>query len=177
MTGSEECLQFGGRSWPLRIDPRPDDLDAVRRLVEATAVFHDLEVDIAVELVEECLRRGEASGYHFIFADSSSGLAGYTCWGPIACTQGSFDIYWIAVDPRLQGQGLGKSLMQATESSIGMSGGRRIYLETSGRPEYLPTRRFYDRCGYKTVATLPDFYAAGDDKVILVKVLCTESRH
>lgn len=96
---------------------------------------------------------------------------GYTCWGPIACTQGSYDIFWIAVDPRLQGKGLGKLLMQATESRIQMSGGRRIYLETSGRPDYLPTRRFYDRCGYEIVATLSDFYATGDDKVILVKRL------
>lgn len=171
MTVREECLQSGGQSWLLRTEVCPADLDAVRRLVQFTGVFYDFEVDIALELVEERLRRGDASGYHFIFAESDSGLAGYTCWGPIACTQGSYDIFWIAVDPRLQGKGLGKLLMQATESRIQMSGGRRIYLETSGRPDYLPTRRFYDRCGYEIVATLSDFYATGDDKVILVKRL------
>lgn len=171
MNGVGEREQSGGQLRPLRTEVLPEDLNAVRRLVQSTGVFHDFEVDIAVELVEERLRRGEASGYHFIFAENQSGLAGYTCWGPIACTQGSYDIFWIAVDPGLQGRGLGKLLMQATESRIGHVGGRRIYLETSGRPDYLPTRRFYDRCGYEVIATLPDFYAAGDDKVILVKVL------
>jgi ribosomal protein S18 acetylase RimI-like enzyme len=171
VNGAGEHEQSEGQLRPLRTEVLPEDLNAVRRLVQSTGVFHDFEVDIAVELVEERLRRGEASGYHFIFAENDSGLAGYTCWGPIACTQGSYDIFWIAVDPGLQGRGLGKLLMQATESRIGHAGGRRIYLETSGRPDYLPTRRFYDRCGYEIIATLPDFYAAGDDKVILVKVL------
>ena len=155
----------------LRTQAQPSDLDAVRRLVQATGVFHDFEVEIAVELVEERLRRGDASGYHFLFMDGSNGLDGYTCWGPIACTQGSYDVFWIAVAPQRQGQGLGRMLLQETEARIRTAGGRRIYLETSGRPDYLPTRHFYHRCGYSVVATLPDFYADGDDKVILVKLL------
>ncbi len=154
-----------------RTEVRPADLTSVRRLVQATGVFHDFEVDIAAELVEERLRRGLASGYYFLFSDSDSGLAGYSCWGPIACTVASYDIFWIAVDPQRQGRGLGRTLMQATESQISAAGGRRIYLETSGRPEYHTTRRFYDRCGYQIVATLPDFYADGDDKLILLKTV------
>jgi GNAT superfamily N-acetyltransferase len=171
VTEPAERLQNDSHASPLRTEVRPEDLEAVRRLVRTTGVFHEFEVEIAVELVEERLRRGKSSGYHFVLADCESGLAGYTCWGPIACTQGSHDIFWIAVDPQLQGRGLGRLLMQVTESHIRAAGGRRIYLETSGRPDYLPTRRFYDRCGYQVVATLPDFYAVGDNKVILVKQL------
>lgn len=155
----------------LRTQAQPSDVNAVRHLVQATGVFHDFEVEIAVELVEERLRRGDASGYHFLFMDGRDGLDGYTCWGPIACTQGSYDVFWIAVAPQRQGQGLGRMLLQETEERIRAAGGRRIYLETSGRPDYLPTRHFYNRCGYSVVATLPDFYADGDDKVILVKLL------
>ncbi|MEY3460234.1 MAG: hypothetical protein RL215_3391 [Planctomycetota bacterium] len=171
MTIDDPLIHDHCGSWPLRSDVRQSDLDAVRMLVQSTRVFHDFEVDIAVELIDERLRRGEPSGYHFLFADSESdkALAGYSCWGPIPCTQGSYDIYWIAVDPRLQGRGLGRALMLETERRIAALGGRRIYLETSGRPDYLPTRRFYERCAYEVVATLPDFYADGDDKVVLVK--------
>ncbi|MFM7055510.1 MAG: GNAT family N-acetyltransferase [Planctomycetota bacterium] len=172
MINSDTPLPSGSQPLPLRTDVRPEDLTAVRRLVQSTGVFHDFEVRIAAELVEERLRRGDPSGYHFLFSDDDSGLAGYSCWGPIACTQGSFDIFWIAVAPQRQGQGLGRQLMHATESHICKAGGRRIYLETSGRPDYLPTRRFYHRCGYQVVATLPDFYADGDDKIILMKPAC-----
>ena len=172
MTDAAPRIHARHGSWPLRCEVRPSDMDAVKKLVEVTGVFHDFEVDIAVELVEERLRRGDVSGYHFVLADGDGGrLAGYTCWGPIPCTQGSYDIYWIAVDPQLQGQGLGHALMQETERRIAAVGGRRVYLETSGRADYLPTRRFYDRCGYEVAATLPDFYAEGDDKIVYVKKL------
>jgi hypothetical protein len=50
-------------------------------------------------------------------------------------------------------------------------GRTRVYLETSTRAQYEPTRAFYLRCGYQIVAELPDFYAAGDGKAIFLKVL------
>jgi hypothetical protein len=46
-----------------------------------------------------------------------------------------------------------------------------VYIETSNRPQYEPTRGFYLRCGYRIDAVLEDFYAAGDAKVIYVKAL------
>ena len=39
-------------------------------------------------------------------------------------------------------------------------------MDTSGRPDYAATRDFYAACGYRTAATLPDFYALGDAKVM-----------
>ncbi len=50
-------------------------------------------------------------------------------------------------------------------------GARRIYADTSSRPQYEPTRAFYLACGYTQEALLADFYAAGDGKVIFVKIL------
>jgi len=46
-----------------------------------------------------------------------------------------------------------------------------VYIETSNRHHYAPTRGFYLRCGYTQEALLKDFYASGDDKVIYVKKL------
>jgi hypothetical protein len=50
-------------------------------------------------------------------------------------------------------------------------GGLRVYAETSGRPQYEPTRAVYERLGFFREAHLKDFYAPGDDKVFYVKVL------
>jgi hypothetical protein len=46
-----------------------------------------------------------------------------------------------------------------------------VYVETSGRAQYEPTRDFYMHCGYEVEAVLADFYAPGDDKVILSRTI------
>jgi GNAT superfamily N-acetyltransferase len=155
----------------LRDAVAPSDREAVRALVERTGFFRPDEVDVAVELVDERLARGPGSGYHFVFAESGEYLAGYACYGPIACTVASYDLYWIAVDPHFQQRGIGKLLVRAVEERVLDAGGTRIYIDTSGQAKYQPTRSFYERCGFHCDARLADFYAAGDDRVIFVRVL------
>jgi ribosomal protein S18 acetylase RimI-like enzyme len=139
--------------------------------VASTGFFRDDEIEIAVELVEERLARGTASGYEFIFAELDGILAGYACYGPIPCTTGSFDLYWIAVDPRYQRHGFGRALLSAVEIRIAARGGQRIYIDTSGKDQYASTRAFYERNGFHCDARLEDFYADGDDRVIYAKRL------
>lgn len=146
------------------------DSQAVRRIVEATAMFRPNEVAVAVELVDECLSKGaDTSGYHFILADDDKTPIGYVCFGRITVTLHSYDLYWIVVDPIYQGHGLGRQLLVAAEQRIQADGGQQIYIETSGQEVYRSTCHFYDRCGYELVATIPDFYAPGDDKLIYVR--------
>ncbi len=152
-----------------REEVRPADAGAVRRLVEATGFFHPEEIDIAQELVDERLAKGEASGYLFLFAEEGGELVGYSCYGIIPLTVASWDLYWIAVHPSHQGTGLGRRLLAATEAKIRAAGGTAAYAETSGRPQYAPTRAFYTRCGYDTAAVFDDFYAPGDAKYVFVK--------
>jgi len=154
-----------------RCDVQPDDREAVRRLVGSTGVFSPVEVDVAVELVDDRLERGPQSDYHFVFAEQDGRAVGYTCYGEIALTAGSFDLYWIAVDKSFHGQKIGRALLEKTEDLIRQAGGRQVYIETSNRHHYAPTRGFYLRCGYRQEAILKDFYAPGDDKVIYAKDL------
>jgi len=151
--------------------PAAGDVEAVRTLVARAGVFSAAEVAIAAELVEERLRCGLASGYHFVFADGAEGLAGYTCFGPIPATLASFDLYWIAVHPDLHGRGLGARLLIESERRIAEQGGRRVYVDTSSRREYVAAHALYIRAGYREVARLPDFYAPGDARLIFEKAL------
>ena len=66
---------------------------------------------MAVELAHERLAKGPLSDYHFILAEHYGRLAGYVCYGPIPCTASSYDIYWIAVHPDMQGKGLGRAVL------------------------------------------------------------------
>ncbi len=147
------------------------DSDAVRTLVTRTGFFHADEIDIAVELVDEHLAHGAASGYYFVFVEIANELAGYACYGPIPCTKTAFDLYWIAVEPNYQRHGLGRLLVSEVEKRIASVGGDRIYIDTSGRPDYAPTRAFYERSGFHRAAELADFYAPGDDRVTYAKLL------
>jgi GNAT superfamily N-acetyltransferase len=164
--------------------PRASDAAAVREIVASTGFFHDFEVDVAVELIDERLARGIASEYFFIFADDERGRTlGYICFGPIACTVGSFDLYWIAVHDQQRGGGLGRQIVEQMEAQLrrgveNPSGpdrppiiGRRVYIETSSKAMYEPTRRFYLKRGYHQEARFADFYAPGDDKLVYVKAL------
>lgn len=154
-----------------REEVSPQDSQKVERLVRATGFFSEEEIGIAVELVEERLARGNASGYWFVFAEAENRLLGYACFGPIPGSVHSFDLYWIAVDPGAQGRGIGRLLMKAAERRMAERGARRIFADTSSRPQYEPTRAFYRACGYLEEALLSDFYAPQDGKVIFAKTL------
>lgn len=151
------------------------DREAIGRIVESTGFFTPEETAVAIELVEENLSKGISSGYFFLIAeDDNANILGYTCFGPIPCTRNSFDLYWIAVNPENQGCGIGHSLLKKTEHVIAEMGGASIYIETSSRKQYSPTRRFYLKSGYCQEAELKDFYACGDNKVIFAKHLLVE---
>lgn len=152
----------------------PGDIDALIAIVHATGFFRAEEIRIARELMDQHLAQGAlGSGYHFERAyDQQGELAGFACHGPIPGTDGSFDLYWIAVHPRAQGHGLGHLLVEAVVAETSRSGGRLLYAETSSQPLYDPTRAFYLRCGFREAARLPDFYRPDDDKIVYVRNLC-----
>lgn len=157
-----------------RVIVQDSDAAAVYALVKDTGFFSESEEQIAIELVEETLSIGKKSGYEFVFADAPDrpgSLLGYTCYGPIPDTASSFDLYWIAVAPKEQRTGLGSKLLQETERLALQQNARRMFVDTSGREQYTPTRKFYERMGYRAEAQLIDFYAPGDDKVIYAKTL------
>ncbi len=162
---------------PLRFrdEPTGDDRAMVRALTAATGFFSAEEVAVAVELVEARLAQGLASGYRFLFAERYGRLDGYVCYGPIALTRSSFDLYWIAVRPDSQRTGLGRRLMEVAEGRARELGATAMYVETSSRPQYEPTRAFYRRLGYRPAAELPDFYGPGDGQVIFAKQLRLDS--
>jgi GNAT superfamily N-acetyltransferase len=154
-----------------RATVQPSDCASVLSIVASSGFFTPEEVRIAGELVEERLAKGPASGYHFLFAEQARSVLGYTCFGPIPGTRSSFDLYWIAVRQERRGAGLGRKLLARSEEAMARMGGERVYVETSSRLLYAPTRVFYTSCGYRQEALLTDFYAPGDSKLMYVKVL------
>ena len=148
---------------PLRAGDEP----ALRGLLEATGVFTPEEVAVATELIEG----GGTDGYRFVVAEDEGAPIGYACFGRAWFTDGTWDLYWIAVDPVRQQTGVGGELLGAAEAGALGEGGRTMLVETASKASYEPTRRFYERQGYAEIARIPDFYAAGDDKIVYAKRL------
>ena len=138
-------------------------------LVRDTGQFREAEVRTAVELLDEALDGDD--DYRFLGAFDGDALVGYACYGPTPDTVGTFDLYWIAVDRKRQGSGIGTQLVTSVEKALAAAGGRLVVVETSSREEYHPTRKFYEARGYNKTATIPGYYAPGDDLVIYVKEL------
>jgi ribosomal protein S18 acetylase RimI-like enzyme len=152
--------------------PEKKDGAHIHSITAKNTVFNQEEVECVDELWEEYLSSGsEKSGYYFLVDKEEEHVLGYACYGPRSLTTGTFDLYWIAVDPTIHRGGIGRKLLAASEEAIRKLGGRLIVLETSGLPEYEPTRKFYLATGYTLEATLKDFYKEGDDLVIFTKHL------
>jgi ribosomal protein S18 acetylase RimI-like enzyme len=141
------------------------------RILNNTPEFKPHEVVVAEELIDAYLSDPAGSGYNMLVAVEGSGVAGYICYGPTPCTIGTWDIYWEAVSQEKRGRGIGSALTKVVEEIVRKAGGRMIIIETSSTPLYDNTRHFHIGQGYRVVGRVPDFYAPGDDRLILVKRL------
>jgi len=145
--------------------------DSAESILRATGVFREDEILVGLEVLDSYFAHPEQD-YTAVGAFTPSGeLLGFTVYGPTPCTLGTWDLYWIAVSPGTQGRGVGTVLIKEVEGRLTQSNARLLIIETSSRPPYDPTRAFYLKRGYGEVARIPDFYEAGDDRVIYAKNL------
>ena len=102
----------------IRTNVTEADKQNVREILESSKFFHDFEVDVAVELVQEYLDNGPDSGYIFLFAEVDGKTVGYSCFGFISITKRNYDLYWIGVHEDYRGYGLGKIMMKEIETDF-----------------------------------------------------------
>lgn len=159
------------REFIFRDEPIGEDVEHVASILRSTRFFSDEEESIGVELIQQRLKEGVVSGYNFIFAELNKKVVGFSCFGKIPATYDGFDLYWIAIDPFYQKEGLGWQLLQLTEKRVKEEKGGRLYVETSGIETYFPTRTFYEHHGFVLEACQRDYYGPNDDRMLYVKQL------
>ncbi len=169
--GNTDKMVETNNSKSLRETVFADDRLHIEEMVRATGFFSEGEVEIALELFDAFFTQGTKSGYHFLISEEKGKPTGFSTFGPIPGTQSSFDLYWVVVHPSYQRKGIGALLLQETEKYICKLGGTRVYAETSGRPQYNPTRTFYESNGYGLEARMKDYYSFADDLMIYLKIL------
>ncbi len=129
-------------------------------------------MECALELIDLASTAGNRD-YQILVAarETENKVVGYICYGPTPMTEGTFDLYWIASDPVVRGQGVGAALVSAMEGDIRRRKGRLIRIETSAMEAYGPTRGFYAAMQYREESRFRDFYKVGEDLIILAKRL------
>ena len=147
----------------------PEDKAPVMKILETTGMFSKEEVAVAEELIDIFLKNKDHKDYIIYVSDEDKTVTGYVCYGPTPATEGTFDLYWIAVSPNHQNKGIGKKLLAFVEKEVADKTGRMIIIETSSRGKYTPTQEFYKRNSYSIEARIAGFYSPGDDRLIFAK--------
>lgn len=156
--------------WNLR-ELRSTDRPEIARILESSGAFRPDEVTVGLELVDETLNPGPSTDYRWSVAERVGRVVGFACFGPVPMTEGTFDLYWIAVDPEARGSGVAARIEQAVVDEVRAIGGRWLVAETSSTPPYAPAHAFYARRGYRLLGRIEDYYRPGDDRLIYGKRL------
>jgi ribosomal protein S18 acetylase RimI-like enzyme len=137
-----------------------------------TRSFTSAEIDVAMELIDIVLNDPIQKDYHiYCMVDGLDQAIGYICYGPTPMAQGTFDLYWVAVDPDFQGQRVGSKLLNILEELVKVEGGRLILADASTIPHYEKTQKFYLKNGFQEVARIPDYYHPGNDRITFCRRL------
>ena len=145
------------------------DLSHLRRILDHTENFNGEEVDVAMELLHECVDDPETTYRTLVVMDDA--VRGYICFGRTPMTDHTFDLYWIVVEAGQQGRGIGRKLYAAMEEAVRKDGGKVILIETSSSEGYDATQAFYGRLGFDELSRVRDFYRAGDDLITYIRYL------
>ncbi len=151
---------------------KPEDRKAIEEILRSTDFFYEFEINTALEIADATISKGEEkSGYSWMKIIDEDGFIAFANYAKNDFSTHSWDLFWIAVHQNSRNKKLGSLLLKAVEEDIRRSGGKILWIETSGRPLYASTEAFYRRNGYTLQASLKDFYADGDPKQIYSKVL------
>lgn len=149
---------------------KASDRGPLEAILRRTGVFSEVEVGVAMELIDTVLSRPDQRDYIIHTAEGASEeVQGYSCIGPTPMTAGTWDLYWIAVDPEASGAGVGKALLRHCEELAVSKGCTLMIAETSSKPSYDGTNRFYLRNAYRELSRIRDYYRKGDDLVVYGK--------
>lgn len=121
-------------------------------------------------MISDYLSNKDTAEIWFTYIENERPIALGYC-APEKLTNGTYNLYAIAVRREFQGQGIGQKMMVYIEQLLAESGNRILIVETSSIDLYALTRKFYTKLGYRQEATIRDFWNDGEDKIIFWKKL------
>ena len=152
-----------------RTEPQQSDVEDIKAIVSSLGYYDEAEIRVAVDLVQERLDRGLACNYLFIFADFNGRAISFACFGPIPCAKNNFELYWMSTHKDYGHKGVAREILRRVERVVWAFNGRALYLSTSSKPVFIPTREFLLKTGYRVEATLFNFYDENEHRMMFTK--------
>lgn len=144
-----------------------DDLPALIAVINSSELFPG---EFLNEMTMDFLTNSDSPEMWFTFEQTNVPIAVMFC-APEKMTEGTYNLYLIAVNKNIQGTGIGTKMMSFLEKELQLKGVRILLVETSSLPEFELTRKFYDNLGFEREAVIREFYQKGEDKIVFWKKL------
>jgi ribosomal protein S18 acetylase RimI-like enzyme len=147
---------------------RSDDTAAIMSILEASGQFDADSRAFVQETLERHLKN--SSPAIWLTADDGEPVGVAYC-APEAVASGTWNLLMLWTRPDKHGQGFGSQLVAQLESELTARAARLLLVETSGLPAFAAARSFYAKLGFSHEATIKNFFAEGDDKMVFTKAL------
>ena len=146
---------------------KKEDIESLKIVLDSSELFPSKILD---DMIADYLNNPSSEDIWFTKVENGIPISIAYC-APERMTEGTYNLYAIAVHRNYQGNGIGKDMINYIENLLREKGSRILIVETSGLSEYDLTRAFYDKCDYQQEAVIRDFYQEGEDKVVFWKKL------
>ncbi len=143
------------------------DIEYLKAVLDSSELFSS---DMLDDMLHDFLNNEKSTDIWFTSIQDGIPISIAYC-APEKMTEGTYNLYAIAVDKAHQEKGVGTKMMNYIEALLKEQNHRVLLVETSALPEYELTRKFYHKCKYKQEAIIRDFYQEGEDKVVFWKKL------
>jgi len=148
----------------------PRDRAAILDVARRSGLFSPEDI-AEVDAMLDGFLTGTSDADRWLVNVADGDVAAVAYYAPERLTDGTWNLYLLAVHPRHRGQGRGTELVHEVEQDLRRAAARVLLIETSGTPDFAPQRAFYARLGYHEEARIREFYAPGEDKVVYWKSL------
>ncbi len=146
-----------------------DDVPQIIAVAQASGLFESEQTEEVAQMLDSYFKSEENQEKWLV--DDDHGVIGIAYVAPERMTEGTWNLYLIAVHPDHQKKGHGCTLLRSVEQLLSKLGERILLVETSGTEDFEYVRSFYRKNDYVEEARIREFYSAGDDKVIFRKAL------
>lgn len=152
----------------------PIDIPAIRTIAIDAKMF-DVDGAAFVDDVVSGILDGSLHDHHFVVNEAADGtVIAAAYFAPEPFSDRMWNLYFIAVHPSTQGNGIGGTLLEHVEHHLREAGpntAQVLIVEMSSTDQYARTREFYPKQGYVEEARIRRFYGPDDDKVVFWKLL------
>ena len=142
------------------------DMSAILAIVHGSGQF-DSDGLAHVQRTLERHLTGAGDGL-WLTADDGEPVGVAYC-APEAVTAGTWNLLMLWTREDRHRSGHGSALVRHVERALEHRGARLLIVETSGLPAFAAARAFYTKCGFEHEATIRNFFAEGDAKLVFTK--------